>query len=120
MGPAIFAILLALGGAPAAAALALPGGEGGIGFDDLLYSRALDRILVPGGRSGRLDLVDPKTHQVEAIEGFTAAAQFSGGHGEGTTSADSGRGLIFASDRNQRTIAIVDVRQKKIAGSAGL
>src|SRR4051812_19188558 len=106
--------------APALAPLPLPGGEAGIGFDDLLYSKALDKVLVPGGRSGRLDLIDPKTRQVESIEGFTSAAQFGGGHGQGTTSADGGRGLIFASDRNRRTVGIVDVGGKKIAGSAEL
>lgn len=119
-------LLLALGGAPAAAPalttspLSLPGGEGGIGFDDLLYSKALDKVLVPGGRSGRLDLVDPKTGQVESIEGFTSAASFGGGHGQGTTSADSGQGLVFASDRDRKVVQIVDLRLKKIAGSAEL
>src|SRR4051812_12630098 len=29
--------------------LALPGGEGGIGFDDLMFSPALHRVLVPAG-----------------------------------------------------------------------
>jgi len=122
MGPGMVALLLALGGAPAPAPapLSLPGGEGGIGFDDLLYSRALDRVLVPGGRSGRLDLVDPKTGRVEAVDGFTQAARFGGGHGQGTTSADSGRGLVFASDRDRRAVRIVDLRQKKIVGSADL
>src|SRR5918996_5805656 len=100
--------------------VALPGGEGGIGFDDLVYSKALDRILVPGGRTGRLDLVDPKTLKVEAIEGFTSTERFRGGHGQGTTSADSGAGLLFASDRDRRTVTLVDPRQKKILGGVQL
>src|SRR3954465_3344553 len=120
-----FALILMLFGgseaaAPALAPLPLPGGESGIGFDDLLYSTALDKVLVPGGRSGRLNLVDPKTRQVESIEGFTSTGQFGGGHSQGTTSADSGRGLLFASDRNRRTVMIVDVGRKKIVGSAQL
>jgi hypothetical protein len=94
----------------------LPDGEAGIGFDDLVYSRDLDRVLVPGGRTGRLDLVDPKTHKVETIEGFTSADRFNGGHGQSTTSADSGGGLIFASDRDRRMVRLVDPRQKEIVG----
>ena len=39
--------------------LALPGAEGSIGFDDLRYSPELHKVLAPGGRSGRLYLVDP-------------------------------------------------------------
>jgi hypothetical protein len=105
--------LLAAAAAPLTP-LPLPGGQGGIGFDDLVYSRALDRVLVPAGRTGRLDLVDPKTLKVEAIGGFTSAGRVAGGHGQGTTSADSGRGLIFASDRDRRMVVLVDPRAKKI------
>src|SRR2546427_2510824 len=73
------------------AKLALPGGDGGIGFDDLMFSSALHRVLAPAGRTGKLDLIDPKTQKVESISGFsTDADKFGGGHGEGTTSADTG------------------------------
>ena len=34
----------------------LPGGEMGIGFDDLRYSAALHRVLVPGGRAGVIEI----------------------------------------------------------------
>jgi len=100
--------------------LALPGGDGGIGFDDLVYAKELDKILVPAGRSGRLDVVDPATLHVEPIDGFSATAHFQGGHGEGTTSADSGAGFLFAADRDRRTIAIIDPRDKRRLGSAAL
>jgi DNA-binding beta-propeller fold protein YncE len=120
MTATIVLFLLAAAPAPALAPMPLPGGEGGIGFDDLLYSKALDKVLVPGGRSGRLDLVDPKTGRVDTVEGFTTSARFGGGHGQGTTSADSGRGLVFASDRDRRVVQLVDVNQKKIVGSADL
>jgi DNA-binding beta-propeller fold protein YncE len=90
--------------------LALPDGKGGIGFDDLLYSQELGKVLVPAGRSGRLDLVDPQTQKVESISGFSVDGKYSGGHGEGTTSADVGDGLIFASDRNLRGVVVVDAK----------
>src|SRR6266567_1693484 len=78
----------------------LPGGSAGIGFDDLGYSAELGQVLVPAGRTGNLDLVDPKTLAITTIGGFSAQANYGGGHGEGTTSADAGGGLLFATDRS--------------------
>ena len=101
--------------------LALPGGDGGIGFDDLTFSPVLHRVLVPAGRTGKLDLIDPSTQKVDAISGFsTDAEKFGGGHGEGTTSADAGGGWIFASDRSRTEVAIVDPRTSKIVARAKL
>ncbi len=110
----------ALAGVSRTTPVPLPGGEGGIGFDDLVYSKTLDKVLVPAGRTGRLDLVDPKTLEIDAIAGFTSAPRVRGGHGQGTTSADSGAGLIFASDRDLQTVTIVDPHQKKILGNVQL
>lgn len=101
--------------------LVLPGGEGGIGFDDLTWSARLHRVLAPSGRTGKLDLIDPKTQKVESVAGFsTDTDKFAGGHGEGTTSADTGGGMIFASDRSRREVEIVDPKAMKIVGSAKL
>jgi DNA-binding beta-propeller fold protein YncE len=101
--------------------LALPGGDGGIGFDDLLYSSTLHRVLAPAGRTGKLDLVDPKSQKVESVAGFsTDAEKFGGGHGEGTTSADAGGGFIFASDRSRSEVAVVDAKTLKIVGTTKL
>jgi hypothetical protein len=99
---AIFAVILTLlllrtGGVRAAQkgapiAIILPGGKGGIGFDDLEFSTPLQRVLVPAASTGTLDLIDPETSQVSSIGGFTAISKFAGGHGEGITSVDEGRG----------------------------
>ncbi len=98
----------------------LPGGSAGIGFDDLGFSPALKKVLVPAGRSGNLDLVDPKTAEVVSIGGFSASAKAGGGHGEGITSADAGRGLLFATDRTARSLAIVDPSSRAIIARAAL
>jgi DNA-binding beta-propeller fold protein YncE len=103
------------------ASLAMPGGAAGIGFDDLGFSPVLHRVLAPGGRSGKLDLVDPKTQAIESISGFsTDADKFAGGHGEGTTSADVGGGLIFASDRSRGEVVVVDPKTLKITATTKL
>jgi hypothetical protein len=100
--------------------LEIPGGQGGIGFDDLRFAPSLNVLLVPAGRTGALDLVDPATRAVAVIGGFNKSDKFGGGHGEGTTSADEGTGLLFATDRDSRTIAVVDPRAKRIVSSAKL
>ena len=101
--------------------LPLPGGEKGIGFDDLTWSPALHRVLAPAGRTGKLDLIDPAVLGTTDVAGFSADAdRFAGGHGEGTTSADFGGGRIFASDRSRREVEIVDPGAMKIVGHAKL
>jgi len=103
------------------AAVALPGGSGGIGFDDLVFAARVRRVLAPAGATGNLDLVDPDTMQVTAIGGFSGSeGHFRGGHGQGTTSADEGRGLLFAIDRTSGQLDVVDAGAGAIVAWAKL
>jgi hypothetical protein len=97
----------------------LPGGEGGIGFDDLRFSPTLGRVLVPAGRTGSLDLVDPVSGAVEVISGFGRREGYAGGHGDGVTSVDEGS-LLFAIDRTTRQVHAVDPKARSIVVSARL
>jgi hypothetical protein len=114
-----FAAALAAPG-PALSRVDLPGGAPGIGFDDLRFADGLRRLLVPGGRSGNLFLVDPTNGSVAAIPGFTAKSTFGGGHDDSVTSADEGAGFVFASDRSARVVAVVDPAVRKIVFRAPL
>src|SRR5262249_31764371 len=106
MIPATLGLLgLLMAAAPSSQPLPLPDVTGRIGFDDLFYSPALDRVLVPAGRSGMLGLVDPRTRTFEVIKGFSTG-WLPFGHADGTTTADAGEGLVFASDRNRKAVAI--------------
>lgn len=107
-------------GATALEAIELPDAAAGIGFDDLRFSPELHRLLVPAGRSGRLDLVDPRTGAVEEIGGFSSSRAAGRGHAEGTTSADAGGGYVFASDRTRRSLAVVDPATRRIVAEARL
>lgn len=98
----------------------LPGGEAGIGFDDLQFSLGLKQVLVPGGRTGKLFLISPATHEVTAIDGFSSKESYGGGHGDGTTSACEQGGLVYASDRGAGDVKIVDPAARKIVGSVHL
>lgn len=100
--------------------VALPGGSAGIGFDDLGYSPDLGRVLVPAGRTGNLDLIDPKSLAVTTIAGFSSEAAYGGGHVEGTTSADVAEGRLIAIDRTRRVLVVIDPSTKQIVGSANL
>jgi DNA-binding beta-propeller fold protein YncE len=98
----------------------LPGGSGGIGFDDLQFSSSLDKVLVPGGRTGSLFLVDPKTRSVSAIGGFSPTKTFGGGHGEGITSVSEGESHLYATDRTGLVLVVVDSASKRITARARL
>src|SRR6266849_4455432 len=100
--------------------LALPGGEGGIGFDDMGFAPSIHKVLVPAGRSGNLDLIDPDTKQVTAIGGFSSRKSFGGGHGQGVTSADEGRGILFATDRDAKQLIVIDPKTLSIIATAPL
>lgn len=100
--------------------LELPGGAPGIGFDDLRYSSSIDEVLVPAGRSGRLDLVRPRTLEVRAIPGFSEVSAYSGGHDDGVTSADVGFGSIFATDRTNQRLSVIDPKSYTVTASIPL
>ena len=87
----------------------LPDGTGGIGFDDLLFAPALRKMLVPAGATGVVALVDPDSLAVTTLGSVRSShGPYQGGHGEGCTSADEGRGFVFAIDRTARTLDIVN------------
>jgi hypothetical protein len=91
----------------------LPGGKPGIGFDDLQWSAALGRVIVPGGRTGSVFLVDPESLQVTALPGFSKSDEYDGGHDFGVTSAIEAEGLIYAIDRSSKRLVQVDPRDGK-------
>lgn len=85
-------------------AIPIPGGEGGIGFDDLVFSAPLHRFIVPGGRTGTVFLLDPATRQLEPVGALSKLPAWSGGHGQGVTSADARAGTLFAADRSAKRL----------------
>jgi len=110
---------------PAAAVLpiAIPGGEAGVGYDDVQYAPVLRRVLVPAGRTGTLALIDPATGAVTTIGGFTGASSYRGGHGQGTTSAaelTGWPGFVVATDRGATALRVVDARAGKLTQTVKL
>lgn len=114
---ALFSLLLALplwASAGDLIEVPIPGGKDGVGFDELRFAPGLRKILAPGGGTGKLFLVDLETRKVTGISGFGIGA-YKGGHGQGVTSADEGRGLVFLVDRTSMTLAALDPATWRIA-----
>jgi hypothetical protein len=103
-----------------AAPVPMPGGSGGIGFDDLRFSATLSMLLVPAGRTGNLDLVDPSSEAVSSVGGFSSEATYSGDDSFGVTSADEGNAIVYAVDRTSKTLFVVDPQTHSIASHAAL
>ena len=100
--------------------LPLPDGKAGIGFDDLRYDAALGRLVIPAGRTGDVDLIDPQSLAITPIAGFSKIPRYDAGHGQSVTSADVGGGWLFATDRTARSLAVVDVKSNRIVARAAL
>jgi 6-phosphogluconolactonase (cycloisomerase 2 family) len=98
----------------------MPAGTGGIGFDDIRYSAALDAVLVPAGHTGKIDLLEPGGSSVTVVGGFSQEQQYAGGHRVGTTSADAGGEVIVATDRTVPLVAVVDAKARAITASTRL
>jgi hypothetical protein len=120
-------VLACAGEAPPAgvmASIALPGGEQGIGFDDLQWSQELGRLIVPAGRTGAVDLVDPVSGDVLQVLGFADRAGRSVGHADGCTSAVYGAsgstGWLFAIDRSSQELVVADAVKLAIVARAPL
>jgi len=104
-------------------AIAIPGGQAGVGYDDLQYAPVLRRVLVPAGRTGTLALIDPASGAVTTIGGFTGASSYRGGHGQGTTSAaelTGWAGFVVATDRGATALRVVDARAGKLTQTVKL
>ena len=105
---------------PTVQPLPLPDGKAGIGFDDLRFDAARGRLLIPAGRTGDVDLIDPATRAVTPIAGFSKAARYDAGHGQSVTSVDVGDGWLFATDRTALSLAVVDLQSRRIVARAPL
>jgi len=93
-----------------AAAVSLPGGEEGIGFDDIVYAPALHQVIVPAAQTGRVYLIDPATWSHESCAVWQGR----------TTSADAGDGYVFAADRSHSAVNVIDPKLHKVVASARL
>jgi DNA-binding beta-propeller fold protein YncE len=75
----------------------------------IAYVPQLDRLLVPGGRTGNLYVVEPNTLNVALITGFTSSKYWDQRRGAGPIDAAFGGGYVFANDTGANTINVIDL-----------
>ena len=102
------------------AVIKIPGGEHGIGFDDIGYAAPLNRITIPAGATGNLVLIDPETGALTTIPGVTATHAAGQGHDEGTSSAMYAEGYLFASDHDPMEVVAINPHTHAIVGRTPL
>jgi hypothetical protein len=98
----------------------LPGAPPGIGLDDLRFSGDISKVLVPAGRTGNLDLLDPSTGVLASVDGFSSSPTYSGDSTQGATSADEGNGLVYVVDRTSKKLSVADPKMLAIKQSVAL
>lgn len=122
----LLAALIPLGASAAPAPLApqavikIPGGEHGIGFDDIGYAAALNRITIPAGATGNLVLIDPATDALTVIPGVAPPPANGKARREGTSSAMYAEGYLFASDHDPNEVVAINPETHAIVGRTPL
>jgi len=103
-------------------AIAIPDGEGGIGFDDLVFSPEIHKVLVPAGHTGKLYLFGPASDgfTIDSIGGFSSSAELPKGHDIGISSADEGEGFIFVADHGRHEIDVVNFKSGIVVDNTDL
>lgn len=120
LSASLLVVLAAAASAQPVQIVPIPGGREGIGFDDLRYSAALRKVIVPAGGTGAVVLLDPGDWTVTRIGNLAEQKPFAGGHDDGITSADEGRGLLFTADRGAQRLLVIDPSNGRVGASAAL
>jgi DNA-binding beta-propeller fold protein YncE len=93
-----------------ATAISLPGGPP-VGMDYLTYDRAANRVWVPAGNTGNVDVVDVATGTVTPIGGLaTAPPRRPGRPRMGPSSATVGEGVVWIGNRGDNQLHGYDAK----------
>jgi DNA-binding beta-propeller fold protein YncE len=93
-----------------ATSISLPGGPP-VGMDFLAYDRATNRVWVPAGNTGNVDVVDIATGTVTSIGGLvTAPPRRPGRPRMGPSSATVGEGVVWIGNRGDNQLHAYDAR----------
>jgi DNA-binding beta-propeller fold protein YncE len=88
--------------------LPLPGGPP-VGMDYLTYDRSTNRLWVPAGNTGNVDVIDVATRRVTSIGGFaTAPPRKPGRPRMGPSSAAVGEGVVWIGNRGNNQLCGFD------------
>ncbi len=95
-----------------ATALALPGGTSPVQMDYLAYDEKNQRVWVPAGNTGRVDVIEAASGKLTAIEGFATAERETprGKRVVGPSSATVGVGVVYVGNRAGSEVCAVDAK----------
>lgn len=91
-----------------AEALVLPGGPQAIVMDYLAVDLPSNRLWVPAGNTGKVDVVETGSREIHPVEGFPVAQK--GTRTMGPTSATVGVGVVYVGNRADSSICAVDTK----------
>lgn len=100
--------------------IAVPGAQGAVAFDDLIFSGKLKKVIVPAGDTEQILLIDPSTQAITPVGILKPNKIEPGTPWGGMTSADEGDGRLFTIDRTERTVKAWDPSNNKMIASAPL
>jgi hypothetical protein len=95
--------------------LPLPGAKGPAFLDYLVYERAHDRVWVPVGSTGSVDVLDIATQTFSRIDGFTTSEREVRGRKRtlGPSAATVGDGFVYIGNRASNEVCPVDINTLK-------
>jgi hypothetical protein len=97
---------------PAAAmqSFSLPGTSGPVTVDFIAYERARDRVWVPVGETGSVDVLDVASHTFARVDGFKTQEREVRGRKRtmGPSSVAFGEGVAFIGNRASNEVCTVD------------
>ncbi len=91
-------------------ALALPGSPGPVHMDFIAFDAARGAVWIPAGNTGRLDVLDVASAQVQAIDGFPTASMQHHGHTfvVGPSSVAVGDRAVYVGNRANDQVCAID------------
>ncbi len=102
----------------------LPGApaSGGVAMDYIAYDRGHQRVWVPAGNTGSVDVIDVKTGSISRIDGFPTSEVERNGRKRtlGPSSATVGESVVYVGNRSDSTVCAVAADSLKKAGCAQL
>ncbi len=98
-------------------AVQLPG-IGELSIDYVAFDAATNRLWVPSGGSGRIDVIDATTSQVTSIPDQPTKAR--GARVSGPSSASVGQGVVFVGNRASSTVCRFDSKSLAAKGCVSL
>jgi DNA-binding beta-propeller fold protein YncE len=96
--------------------LLLPGATGLVTLDYFAWDRSTDKLWVPAGNLGRVDVIDGKTDEITRITGFqTKEIELKGRKVViGPTSVTIGKGVVYVGNRADSSICMIDAKTTKL------